>query len=115
MAKDREQVVLLYDFYGQLLTKKQQQMMDMFYLEDFSLGEIGELCGVSRQAVYDTLKRCEKILTNYETKLGLKERFTKERELRQKILVGINQAAAKKDWQKLQNVLLLLQNEEDNL
>ncbi|WP_053956974.1 YlxM family DNA-binding protein [Inediibacterium massiliense] len=69
------QMSLLYDFYGQLLTKKQQEILELYYGNDFSLGEISEELGVSRQAIYDTIKRTEKLLFAYEEKLGLLKKF----------------------------------------
>lgn len=64
-------IALLYDFYGPLLTGKQQSFLELYYEQDLSLGEIAEESGVSRQAVYDLLKRTEHILEGYEAKLGL--------------------------------------------
>ena len=61
----------LYDFYGQLLTQRQQEYMDLYYREDLSLGEIAERFGISRQAVYDNLRRAGNLLEEYEAKLGL--------------------------------------------
>jgi predicted DNA-binding protein YlxM (UPF0122 family) len=72
-------MTLLYDFYGPLLTERQQKFIDLYYGNDYSLGEIAENYGVSRQAVYDTLKRAENILVNYENKLGLIEKFLMQR------------------------------------
>lgn len=66
---------MLYDFYGQLLTAKQQKIMEMFYGDDLSLSEIANEFGISRQAVYDILKRTEKSLESYEAKLALIEKF----------------------------------------
>lgn len=65
----------LYDFYQSLLTKKQQSYMALYYLDDFSLGEIAEEYDVSRQAVYDNIKRTEAMLEEYEAKLLLFEKF----------------------------------------
>lgn len=61
----------LFEFYQPLLTTKQDEYMELYYGDDYSLGEIAEEFGVSRQAVYDNLKRTEKLLENYENKLGL--------------------------------------------
>ena len=63
-------LTLLYDFYGELLTEKQKQVFDLHYQDDLSLSEIGEELSISRQAVRDQLKRTEKILMDYEQKLG---------------------------------------------
>ncbi len=62
---------ILFDYYGELLTSKQRDVVSLYYDEDYSLSEISENLGISRQAVYDTLKRAEKILKGYEEKLRL--------------------------------------------
>ncbi|WP_031515341.1 YlxM family DNA-binding protein [Desulfofalx alkaliphila] len=72
-------ITLLFDFYGQLLTERQQRFVELYYGQDFSLGEIAEEYGVTRQAVHDTLKRAEKTLTGYEEKLQLVKKFMDER------------------------------------
>ena len=64
-------LTLLYDFYGELLTEKQKQVFDLHYQDDLSLSEIGEELSISRQAGRDQLKRTEKILMDYEQRLGL--------------------------------------------
>lgn len=56
----------LYDFYQALLTPKQRSYMSLYYLDDYSLGEIAEQYEVSRQAVYDNIKRTEAMLEEYE-------------------------------------------------
>lgn len=66
---------MLYDFYGQLLTDKQREAMHLYYEDDYSLGEIAENLQISRQAVYDTLKKSEKILIEFEDKLKLFDKF----------------------------------------
>lgn len=68
------------DFYGALLTEKQKQVMSYYFEEDMSLGEISEELNTSRQAVYDLIKRSEKILKKYEMELGLINRFLIQRE-----------------------------------
>ncbi|AVQ99019.1 hypothetical protein OBCHQ24_08360 [Oceanobacillus iheyensis] len=65
----------LFDFYQALLTQKQRNYMEMYYLEDYSLGEISKEAEVSRQAVYDNIKRTESMLETYEEKLHLYEKF----------------------------------------
>lgn len=71
---------LLYDFYGELLTKHQQEIYESVVYENLSLGEIAEKEGVSRQAVHDIVKRCDKTLLGYEEKLKLVARFESIRE-----------------------------------
>ncbi len=61
----------LFEFYSTLLTEKQMNYMELYYAYDFSLAEIAEEYGVSRQAVYDNLKRTSKILEDYERKLHI--------------------------------------------
>ena len=71
---------LLYDFYGELLTDHQKEIYEQFVLEDLSLSEIAESAGISRQGVHDLIKRCNKILEEYEEKLHLVERFLSVKE-----------------------------------
>ena len=66
---------LLYDFYGELLTKHQQNIYEDAVYNDMSLSEIAEEQGISRQGVHDLIKRCDKILQDYESKLHLVEKF----------------------------------------
>lgn len=66
---------LLYDFYGELLTVHQKEIYEQFVLEDLSLSEIAQEAGISRQGVYDLVRRCEKILEGYESRLHLVEKF----------------------------------------
>lgn len=71
---------LLYDFYGELLTRHQQEIYESVVYENLSLGEIAEAEGVSRQAVHDIVKRCDKTLSDYEEKLKLVARFASIKE-----------------------------------
>ncbi|HOI46293.1 MAG TPA: sigma factor-like helix-turn-helix DNA-binding protein [Bacilli bacterium] len=61
----------LYDFYGNLLTKRQQEIFEMYHMNDFSLAEIASSLDISRNAVFDTLKKVEASLDDYEEKLKL--------------------------------------------
>ena len=79
----------LFDFYGALLTDKQQECLRMHLFEDFSLSEIGEALGISRQAVYDNIHRSEKAMESYEAKLGLVKRYQSERAELSKIYESI--------------------------
>lgn len=85
---------LLVDFYGPLLTEKQRNVWDLHYQQDLSLSEIAEVENISRQAIHDLLKRTERILSEYEDKLGLVERFWIEREKLievQALLLGLSE------------------------
>lgn len=73
----------LIDFYQALLTPKQRNYMSLYYLDDYSLGEIAEEFEVSRQAVYDNIKRTETMLEQYEEKLALFEKFEQRQHLLQ--------------------------------
>ena len=68
---------LLYDFYGELLTEHQRQIYEDAVFNDMSLSELADSYGISRQGVHDLLKRCDKMLLSYESKLHLVERFDK--------------------------------------
>ncbi|UFU00999.1 putative DNA-binding protein [Radiobacillus kanasensis] len=81
MLEKTTRVNYLFDFYQELLTDKQKKYMEMYYLEDFSLGEISEAYGVSRQAVYDNIRRTESMLESYEEKLHLYEKFEERKQL----------------------------------
>jgi len=77
---------LLFDFYGDLLTEKQKQVFRYYYQEDLSLGEIAEYCGVTRQGVYDVIKRAERALHEIESKLQLLEKhLNRKKKLREAI------------------------------
>ena len=70
---------LLYDFYGELLTEHQKKMYEDVVYNDLSLSEIAQENGISRQGVHDMVRRCNHMLTEYENKLHLVERFLKIR------------------------------------
>lgn len=63
-------LILLYDYYGDLLTDRQRECFELRYNQDLSLGEIGQELGISRQGVYDNLSRTEQQLKNMEAKTG---------------------------------------------
>ena len=71
---------LLLDFYGELLTEHQRKVYTDVISEDMSYSEIAEEYNISRQGVFDLVRRCEKLLLGYEEKLGLVEKFSKARE-----------------------------------
>ena len=76
MSKNLE-ISLLLDFYGDMLTDKQRDMVDYYYNEDLSLSEIAENEGITRQGVRDSIKRAEAQMLEMEERLGLARRFRK--------------------------------------
>lgn len=90
--------LLLFDVYGALLTEKQQQAMTLTYNEDYSLGEIAAMQGVSRQAVHDAIRRAEEQLEGYDELLGLVERNRAEQEIYREL----REAEEAADWRRVQ-------------
>jgi predicted DNA-binding protein YlxM (UPF0122 family) len=76
MAEDRIRQSLLLDFYGELLTERQRSCYELHVNDDLSLTEIAEQCGISRQGVWDNIRRAESALDAIEQKTGLIARFT---------------------------------------
>ena len=79
VADSRMMQTMLLDFYGELLTEKQRECYDLHYNEDLSLAEIAEQSGISRQAVWDNIRRAEAALQDIEEKTGLIRRFQETR------------------------------------
>ena len=77
---DAWEITLLLDYYGGMLTDKQREYLDLRYNQDLSLGEIGEIMAVSRQAVFDNLSRTEALLRRMEENIGC---VTRDRLVRQ--------------------------------
>lgn len=80
MKQNALQMTLLFDYYGELLTEKQNTFFDLYYNQDLSLAEISEEAGISRQGVHDALIKAEAALLHFEQKLGCVE---KEQRLQQ--------------------------------
>ncbi|MCM1130928.1 MAG: hypothetical protein NC310_06065 [Roseburia sp.] len=75
--KKREEIISLYDVYGVLLTDKQKGYFESYYFDDLSITEIASNYGVSRNAVFDQLKRVNSILLEYESKLKIVDKTLK--------------------------------------
>lgn len=84
---------LLYDFYGQLLTKKQRTFFDLYYQADLSLGEIAAQHDVTRQAVYDILKRSERALEEFEAKLNLVDKYLRGQKVIRQVTKDLEELA----------------------
>jgi len=98
----------LFDFYQSLLTEKQRSYMHLYYLDDHSLGEIADEYEISRQAVYDNIRRTEAMLEEYEDKLQLFEKFQE----RQIVIEQLNLLLQDEDVQKPQILELINQLKE---
>ncbi len=100
--KKREYKGMLYDFYGDLLTQHQKKLYEDAIFNDLSLSEIADEQGISRQGVHDLIRRCDKILADYETKLHLVEKFSKIKQNIQQI----NQLTDDEQIKRLSNEIM---------
>ncbi len=98
-------ISLLLDYYGQMVTKRQYEILDLHYNSDYSFGEIAEELNISRQGVYDNIKRGKAALFELEQKLGLIGRFDKQKEKASEILKSLEEI----------NVSSLSDTDSDNL
>jgi len=96
---DTMELILLYDYYGALLTSRQRECFEMRYHQDLSLGEIGEELGISRQGVHDNLSRTEAQLRNMEEKTGCVRRDLACRRAAEKIQALARQLCDNEDQQ----------------
>lgn len=96
----------LFDFYGKLLSKRQYSIIELFYIHDLSLTEIGQETDITRQGVYDALKRGEEKLYNYEEVLGLVEKFKKKEEDISKIIEIAKEIKEATNENKMEIILL---------
>ena len=94
-VEDIHEIVVLLDFYGQLLTKRQFDIMDLHFNSDLSLGEIAEDLGISRQGVYDSIRKAKQALLGYEKRLGLAERFREQEKNIEKVLKSLKNMGKK--------------------
>ena len=101
----------LFEFYSTLLTEKQMNYIELYYGDDLSLGEIAEEYGVSRQAVYDNIKRTDKLLETYEKKLHLYSNYI----VREEIIEAIKSEMKQNDFdnQKINELLENIQEIEE--
>lgn len=109
---DRIETGWLFDFYGPLLTQRQQSLLSLYCEEDFSLSEIAAREGISRQGVYDAVHRAQRQLEDYERQLGLLARY-------RRLTQGLSQAlealcdASGSQAERAREILTQLLSEEE--
>lgn len=101
MIEKTTRINFLFDFYQSLLTDKQRSYMELYYLDDLSLGEIAEEYEISRQAVYDNIRRTEMMLEEYENKLNLLEKFQQRQQLILQLEERIQEDQSKEQLQEM--------------
>ena len=80
MKKDTVYLTMLLDYYGELLTDKQREYFDLHYNQDYTLSEIGEMNGISRQGVWEIVRRAETAMRDIDERTGLVSRRRERRE-----------------------------------
>ncbi|MFT5873073.1 MAG: putative DNA-binding protein YlxM (UPF0122 family) [Clostridium sp.] len=107
----RFEISLLFDFYGELLTEKQRDIMDLYFNNDLSLSEIAEINNTSRQATHDTIKRCEKMLLVYEEKLKLSNKDHKLKENLKTIISELDNLQINVKDEKMNQLIYEIKNQ----
>ena len=108
MKQEAYKMTMLFDFYGNLLTEKQQCYFDLYYNQDFSLAEIAEQEGISRQGVHDAINRAETLLLQMEQATGSLRRLQELRSALQEISQAAQSLAQHEDTHVRQSALRIL-------
>ncbi len=98
---------LLLDFYGALLSARQQEILAFYHEENYSLQEIAAELGISRQAVHDAIKKAEKALQDYEEKLGLVARFRRQESVLEETAAALDALAGSREGDEALRTQLL--------
>lgn len=98
-----------YEFYGPLLKDKQKNIFEKYIYDDLGLSEIADIEGISRQSVYETVRRVEKTLEGYEEKLGLVKKFEEMQKMTDEIRHLVNHLDTDKGSETFKNILKLLE------
>ncbi len=104
------EISMLLDFYGQMITRRQFEILDLHYNSDYSLGEIAEYLSISRQGVYDNIKRGKAALVEFEQKLGLVRRFSEQAERAREIYKQLGEIDVKKLDEKERTAMLAIED-----
>lgn len=94
---DRTYLTTLFEYYGNLLTEKQSEVVNLYYMEDFSMTEIAEITDTSKQAVSNLLKRSEETLLRYENSLHIANKSMALRDRLYKLVDVMNNSNISKD------------------
>lgn len=109
--EERIEISILLDIYGDLLTDKQKDIMSLYFNEDFSLAEIAELNLTSRQAIHDLIKRCNKVLLDYEKRLGLMKKNLEVEKIKKTIINKLDSITDVHHDPSVINIILDIRNE----
>lgn len=113
--KEKVELSILFDFYGELLKNHNKHIFEDYVLNDLSLSEIAEQQGISRQGVYDIVKRCSKQLKECEEKLSLVKKFEETKEKVNRIKELTNEVIISGEQSHLQTIINLSDNILQNL
>ncbi|MEE0510589.1 MAG: YlxM family DNA-binding protein [Peptococcaceae bacterium] len=105
----RNRMICLFDCYGDLLTDKQKMLFQYYFDEDLSLAEISDLVGTSRQAVHNSITRCEETLENFEKTLGVFQRSSELDKILDNAITAIENGLATGEWSSDQFEKILTQ------
>lgn len=108
VKQEAYKMTMLFDFYGNILTEKQQCYFDLYYNQDFSLGEIAEQEGISRQGVHDAINRAEALLQQMEDATGCLRRLQNLRAALQEITAAAQSLAQHEDTHVRQSAARIL-------
>ncbi|WFR54822.1 YlxM family DNA-binding protein [Anaerocolumna sp. AGMB13025] len=108
--KEKVELSILFDFYGELLKNHNKQIFEDYILNDLSLSEIAEEQGISRQGVYDIVKRCSKQLKECEEKLNLVKKFEETKALVNRIKALSEQMKISGKLTGLEDIIILSDN-----
>ena len=109
------EISILCEIYGNLLTDKQYKLLDDYYNKDYSLSEIADNMGITRQAVRDNLKKGENKLFELEEKLGIMKRTRKQEQKIGKILSKLSKIQTKFSDEQIANILENIKHELNDL
>ncbi|MFV0520180.1 MAG: sigma factor-like helix-turn-helix DNA-binding protein [Lachnospirales bacterium] len=108
--EDIFKITVMYDLYSPMLTDKQKNIFELYYMNDYSFSEIGELLDVSKASAFDLLNRTKAKIFDYEKKLKLYEKFIEQQEILLKIKEELNFLEDKRVNKALDNLELLINN-----